>query len=134
MCGIACCGAETNRSNNNGHDRPPLNNRFSQIDSAAAADDDNNNNEHYVKSNNIANCLLRSAMHSLYHGVLHAVSQYGRNVTSFTPIKVHPSLCRVSANSKYIPKALCADLLYRISPNYSHKSGKYGQKFNYVLE
>jgi hypothetical protein len=71
---------------------------------------------------------------TVYHSVLHAVSQYGRNVTSFTPIKVHPSLCRFSVNSKYIPKALCADLLYRISPNYSHKFGKYGQKLIYVLE
>lgn len=47
---MACCGAETNRYNNNGHDRTPLNNRFSETDSAAvAADDDansNNNNEY----------------------------------------------------------------------------------------
>jgi hypothetical protein len=50
LCGIACCGAETNRSNNNGHDRTPLNIRFYEIDSAAAVDDDdndNNNNNEY---------------------------------------------------------------------------------------
>jgi len=130
LCGIAYCGAETNRPNNNGHDRSPLNNRFSEIDSITAAaaddddDDDNNSNEYYVKSNNTANGLLRSALHGLYHSVLHAVSQYRRNATSFTPIKVHPSLRKFSVNSKYIPKALCADLLYRISPNYSNKFGK----------
>jgi len=72
LCGITYCGAETNRPNNNGHDRTPLNNRFSEIDFAAAADDDyddddddNNSNEYYVKSNNTANGLLRSALHSL---------------------------------------------------------------------
>jgi hypothetical protein len=136
LCGIACCGAETNRYNNNGHDRTPLNNRFSEIDSAAAAaaDNNNNNNKYKVKSNNTANGLFRSVLHSLYHGVLHAVSQYGSNVTSFTPIKVHPSLRRFSANSKNNPKVLCANLLYRISPHYCHQFGKYWQEFIYVLE
>lgn len=76
MYGIACRGAETNRSNNNndnnnniGNDRTPLNNRFSELD---FADNSNNNNEYYVKSNKTANGVFRSVLHNLYHGVLQA--------------------------------------------------------------